>query len=129
MVLIESSVFINAQRRPSSRESIELASLLSSGEAVVTGPVIMEYIRGARTAEELDFLAERIVSVECLDTDQQTWIIAGRLSHRFIRMGQMLSDMDVVIAAAAIRYDVPLYTLDRGFDRIPELRLHQPPSG
>ena len=38
----------------------------------------------------------------------------------------MLTDLDVVIGAVAIRYDIPLYTLDRGFDRIPELRLYQP---
>ena len=38
----------------------------------------------------------------------------------------MLTDLDVVIAAVAIRHDIPLYTLDRGFDRIPELRLYQP---
>ena len=105
---------------------MELISLLSSGEAVVTGPVIMEYIRGARSAEELDFLTERIVSIEWLNVDQQTWVTAGRISNRLIRMGQMLTDLDVVIAAVAIRHDVPLYTLDRGFDRIPELRFYQP---
>ena len=126
MVLVDSSVFINAQRRPDSDDSIELIALLSSGEAVVTGPVIMEYIRGARSVEELDFLTERIVSIECLDVDQRTWVTAGRISNRLIRMGQMLTDLDVVIAATAIRHDVPLYTLDRGFDRIPELRLYQP---
>ena len=124
--MVESSVFINAQRRPDSDDSIELLSLLSSGEAVVTGPVIMEYIRGARSAEDLDFLTERIVSIECLDVDQQTWVTAGRISNQLIRMGQMLTDLDVVIAAVAIRQNIPLYTLDRGFDRIPELRLYQP---
>lgn len=92
----------------------------------MTGPVIMEYIRGARSAEDLDFLTERIVSIECLDVDQQTWVTAGRISNQLIRMGQMLTDLDVVIGAVAIRYDIPLYTLDRGFDRIPELRLYQP---
>ncbi len=126
MVLVDSSIFINAQRQPDSNDSIELASLLSSGEAVVTGPVIMEYIRGARSVEELDFLTERIVSIDSLDVDQQTWVTAGRISNRLIRAGQMLTDLDVVIAAVAIRYDIPLYTLDRGFDRIPELRLYQP---
>ena len=126
MVLIDSSIFINAQRQPDSNDSIELASLLSSGEAVVTGPVIMEYIRGARSAEDLDFLTERIVSIDSLDVDQQTWVTAGRISNRLIRSGRTLTDLDVVIAAVAIRYDIPLYTLDRGFDRIPELRLYQP---
>ena len=126
MVLVDSSVFINAQRRPDSDDSIELIVLLSSGEAVVTGPVIMEYIRGARSVEELEFLTERIVSIDCLEVDQQTWVTAGRISNQLIRIGQMLTDLDVVIAAVAIRHDVPLYTLDRGFDRIQELRLHQP---
>ena len=93
---------------------------------MVTGPVIMEYIRGARYGEELDFLTERVISIDCLDVDQQTWVTAGRISNRLIRMGQMLTDLDVVIAAVAIRHDVPLYTLDRGFDRIPELRLYEP---
>ncbi len=92
----------------------------------MTGPVIMEYIRGARSAEDLDFLTERIVSLECLDVDQQTWVTAGRISNQLIRTGQTLTDLDVVIAAVAIRHDIPLYTLDRGFDRIPELRLYQP---
>ena len=126
MVLVDSSILINAQRQPNSNDSIRLISLLSSGEAVVTGPVIMEYIRGARSSEELEFLTERIISIDCLDVDQQTWVTAGRISNRLIRLGQMLTDLDVVIAAVAIRHNVPLYTLDRGFGRIPELRLYQP---
>ena len=92
----------------------------------MTGPVIMEYIRGARSAEDLDFLTDKIVSIECLDIDQQTWVTAGRISNQLIRIGQMLTDLDVVIAAVAIRNDIPLYTLDRGFDRIPGLKLYRP---
>ena len=76
MVLVESSVFIQVQRLPNSKEAVELAALLTSGEAAITGPVIMEYLRGARSAEELEFLSERILSINCLEMDSQVWVIA-----------------------------------------------------
>ena len=126
MILVESSVLVQAQRLPESREARELAALMSSGEAAVTGPVIMEYLRGARSPNELDFLAERLVSIDYVEIDQQAWVTAGRLSSRLMRDGETMSDLDVAIAAAAIRHDVPLYTLDRGFARIPELKLYSP---
>ena len=125
MILIESSVLMQAQRLPDSQEAIELAALMSSGEAALTGPVIMEYLRGARSPAEFEFLAERVVSVECLEMDQQAWVIAGRLSNRLIRAGTTMTDLDVAIAATAIRHDVPLYTLDGAFERIPELMLYR----
>ena len=126
MVLVESSVLMQVQRLPGSKEARELAVLMSSGEAALTGPVIMEYLRGARSSEELEFLAERIVSINCLEMDPQTWVIAGRLSNRLIRAGEKMTDLDVAIAATAIRHNVPLYTLDKGFERISELRLYHP---
>ena len=126
MILVESSVLVQAQRLPESREARELVALMSAGAAAVTGPVIMEYLRGARSPNELDFLAERLVSIDYLEIDQQAWVTAGRLSSRLMRDGETMSDLDVAIAAAAIRHDVPLYTLDRGFARIPELKLYSP---
>ena len=128
MILVESSVLMQAQRLPESQEARELALLMSSGEAAVTGPVIMEYLRGARSTEELEFLAERLVSIDYVETDQQAWVTAGRLSNRLIRSGGEMTDLDVAIAATAIRHDVPLYTLDRAFERIPGLRLYQASS-
>ncbi len=126
MVLVESSVFIQVQRLPSSKEAVELGALLTSGEAAVTGPVIMEFLRGARSGEEFEFLSERILSVDCLEMDPATWVIAGRLSNRLRRDGEMMTDLDVAIAAAAIRHNVPLYTLDKGFERVTELTLYEP---
>ena len=128
MILVESSVLMQAQRLPDSEDAEHLAALIASGEAAVTGPVIMEYLRGARSQEEFEFLSERIVSIYYLEVDQQTWVLASKLSRRYIRAGEMMSDLDVVIAAAAIRHSAPLYTLDGGFQRIPELELYEPYS-
>ena len=128
-VLIDTSLLIQAQRRPESPEARELAELLIDGDASVTGAVIMEFLRGARSDSEMAFLVSRMTSINYLEMDRQAWILAGRISNRLSRSGQTLSDFDVAIAAAAIRHDVPLYTLDKGFQRIPELTLYQPSSG
>lgn len=125
-VLVDSSILIEAQRRPTSDVSQEFAQLQNSGDAALTGPVIMEYIRGARATQNLDILIGRLASVAYLEMDRRAWTIAGIIGNRLLRSGEPLSDMDTAIAAAAIRHDVPLYTLDRGFERIPELRLHRP---
>ena len=126
MILVESSVFIHVQRLPHSKEAIELAALLTSGEVAVTGAVIMECIRVARSAAELEFLIDSFLSFHYLDMDQQTWIIASRLNNRLLREGNTMSDFDTIIAATAIRHNVPLYTLDKGFERVAELTLYEP---
>ena len=77
-VLLDSSVLIQAQRLPESEATRQLGALLVSGEAAVTGPVVIEYIRGARSQEELEFLIQRIVSLEFLEMDQPVWVIAGQ---------------------------------------------------
>ena len=61
-----------------------------------------------------------------LEIDFETWAIAAGVSGRLISAGRRLPDTDVVIAAAAIRYNVPLYTIDSDFERIAELRFYQP---
>ena len=125
MVLVDTSVFIETQRRPDSDVARELATLLVNGEALVTGAVIMEYVQGARSDSELTFLIEHLTSIAYLDMDQQAWLIAGQISNRLMRTGETLAEFDVAIAATAIRHDVPLYTLDRGFERIQELTLYR----
>ena len=127
-VLVDSSVLIHAQRLPHSEVSHAFRILLSTGEVAVTGPVMVEYIAGARSPRELEFLVQRVSTVDYLDPDRITWIIAARLSNRLMRAGSRITATDAAIAATAIRYDVPLYTLDKGFDRIPDLKLYQPPD-
>ncbi len=124
-VLVDSSVFIQAQKWPHSKASEELRELISSGEAAVTGPVVVEYVRGARSSQQVEFLTQSVLSIHYLDTDRQVWVIAARISNRLMRSGNRISVPDAAIAATAIRHDVPLYTLDKGFNRISELKLYE----
>lgn len=112
---------------PDSETTLHLGALLASGEAVVTGPVVMEYIQGVLNPQELNAFTDRIVSLDFLETDRMVWVTAGQLSNRLLRAGLSLPDADIIVAATAIRHNVPLYTLDKGFTRIPELKLYEPP--
>ena len=88
----------------------------------------MEFIRGARSQEQVDRFTRIAVSIDFLEMDKAVWVVAGILGGQLKRRGLGLPASDVIIAATAIRYDVPLYTLDKGFDRIPDLKLYQPPD-
>lgn len=125
-VLVDSSVLVQAQRQPHSETAKQLLDLLDSSSIAVTGPVLIEYLRGARSQEGLEFLIDRVTSLPFLETDQQVWLIAARLSNRLMRGGFTISVPDATIAATAIRHDVPLYTLDNDFNRIPDLTLYDP---
>ena len=128
-ILLDSSALIHAQRQPNSEITGQIVALLASGEAAVTGPVIMEYLQGARTQDEMGFLVRRVLALNFLEMDQAVWVIAGQLGNRFNRSGEPIAMADLSIAATAIRHRVPLFTLDRDFDGIPELELYQPPQG
>ena len=124
-VLIDTSILIEAQRRPTSDHAREFTRLVESGEAALAGPVIMEFLTGARPNANLDSLIERLSPIAYLEMDRQAWIAAGSIGNDLMRVGEPLSGMDLAIAAAAIQHDVPLYTLDTDFERIPQLRRHR----
>ncbi len=125
-ILLDSSVLIHAQRLPDSDITAHLGEVLASGEAVVTGPVIMEFIRGARSQEQIDRFTRTVVAIDFLEMDQAVWVVAGRLGIQLKLSGLGLPASDVIVAATAIRHNVPLYTLDKGFNRIPDLKLYEP---
>jgi tRNA(fMet)-specific endonuclease VapC len=51
--------------------------------------------------------------------------VFGRIRSRLRRQGQLIPDMDLLIAATAIHYDLTLVTRNRRhFERIPELNLY-----
>ena len=100
--------------------------LLAQGEVAMVGPVLTEILQGARSERELDFFSERLKALDFLETDSDLWARAGRINFYLRQQGKLLAQTDVVIAALSIQHAVPLYTLDRDFDRIPGLDIYKP---
>ena len=124
-MIADSSVWIDFQRAPDSEVGRELDRLLANNEVVMVGPVLTEVLQGARSEGELEFFASHLTALWFLETNQQTWVRAGELNHRLKQNGKILALGDLMIATLALEYNVPVYSLNGDFDRVPGLRRHQ----
>ena len=92
----------------------------------MVGPVLTEILQGSRSVNELEFFASRLTALSFLETTQQTWVNAGQLNNFLRREGKLMTMSDLLIATLALEHDVPVYSLDGDFDRVPGLRRHWP---
>ena len=125
MVIADSSVWIDFQRAPDSAVGMELDRLLANNEVVMVGPVLTEVLQGARSEEELRFFASHLTALWFLEIDQGVWVRAGELNHQLKQNGKILALGDLIIATLGLENDLPVYSLNGDFDRVPGLRRHQ----
>jgi predicted nucleic acid-binding protein len=70
-----------------------------------------------------------LVAFTPIDLDDQTAERFGELRFGFRRRGLLIPDLDLLIAATALRHGLTLLTFSvRHFARIPDLRLYDPPG-
>ncbi len=128
MVIADTSVWINAQRMPESSDGLEFWSLFDRREILIVGPVFAELLQGSRTQREFDALLSHIDALDYLEIDRDTWQIVARIRRHLSKRGCMIGFSDTITAALSIQHDVPIYTLDGDFERVPEVKLYQPTS-
>ena len=63
-------------------------------------------------------------NIDVLGIDHEVARVFGRLRSELRRGGQLIPDMDSLIAATALRHDLALISRDRHFERIPDLKRH-----
>ena len=126
MVIADTSIWINAQRRPESDHSAEFWRLYDRREIVMVGPVVAELLHGSRTQREFDALAGHVDALSYLEVDRETWKHVGRIRRDLSRSGALIGFSDSVTAALAIQHDCAVYTLDGDFQRVPGLHLYRP---
>lgn len=92
--------------------------------AIGVGPVLTELLAGARSELAREMILAGFGAITYVETDARTWRLAGGLRRRLQAANQGIGFADTVVAALAIQHRLALYTLDRDFERIDELRLH-----
>jgi len=119
-VLVDTSAWV-AFFRGSLPGSTEVRTLVTEDRALRCGPVELELRRGLRRHEAAAVLgvwsAVRPLPIEAID-----FTSAGDLLRDLAEAGRTLPSMAGLIAALALRHDVPLLTLDRHFEGVPGLR-------
>ena len=126
MIIADSSIWIDFQRDPGSEAGRELDQLLDADEVVMVGPVLTEVLQGARSEDELEFFSSHLTALLFLETSQESWVRAGELNYRLKQSGNMLSVGDLMISTLALQHDMPVYSLNGDFDRVPGLQRHMP---
>jgi predicted nucleic acid-binding protein len=129
VILVDTSAWIEFDRATSSSVDRRLTSLISSGSAIaVTEPIIAEVLAGARTNERELLLRRLLGRCDLLGFDSVLDFDGAVAVYRTCRQAGVTPRglLNCMIAAMAIRHDIPLLAWDADMVRIAdvtELRL------
>ena len=120
MVLIaDTSVWIDYLNATGSSQSERLRRAISDREVVVVDPVLLEVMSGARK-DAVD-RTQRLLEAQHLEAlaPKLDWLDAAAIYRELRWRGVTIrSQIDALIAAAAIRLDLPVLHRDRDFGPI-----------
>jgi predicted nucleic acid-binding protein len=125
VILVDSSVWIEADNRRGSREALELDALLERDEVATTDIVVAEVIQGAPTEAKFKQLLDMMSNLHYFHAGSENWHTAAELSFALRRQGLTTPLSDLVIATVALANDLELYSLDRHYSRVSGLKLHE----
>ena len=121
-VLVDTTIWSLALRRRSTDLSTaerrlveEWADLVTSGRAVLTGPIRQEVLSGIRQEEVFEALHEKLFSFRYLEILPGDYVQAARFFNLCRSHGVVGSHVDMLICATAHRYGVPIFTTDPDF--------------
>ena len=132
MILIDTSAWIEFLMDTGS-PTCDLVDELLSENIAICGPVLMEVLSGARDESHLRSLRELTAKADTLMVRQSDYEDATALYRLCRQEGRTVrNQIDCLIAAVAIRNDVPVLHADADFDvmaRHTALRIYDATNG
>jgi tRNA(fMet)-specific endonuclease VapC len=117
-ILIDTSVWIEFFRRRSDEVSTLISDLIAQDRARICGLIVAELIQGAKSAKEVEALAQVGRTLKHLPEPPALWEKAGRLANNLRRQGRTIHIVDCYLAALAHENKCPILTLDSHFKTI-----------
>jgi predicted nucleic acid-binding protein len=127
MILVDTSVWIEAFRRAHSREAEHLRILLDAGEVAMTSPVRIELLSGA-SAADLSRLRRTLSALPLFVPGVEPWERMEGWVERAVSAGRRFGAADLLIAAVAAESDLSVWSLDGAFAEMAKLgfvRVHE----
>lgn len=121
MLLADTSAWVDYLRGTGSPQALRLRQAITVQEAVVVDPVLLEVLAGARRGAVAD--TQRLLEAQHHEAlaPKLDWLDAARIYRELRWRGLTVrSQVDVLIAAVAIRLRLPVLHRDRDFDQIAE---------
>jgi predicted nucleic acid-binding protein len=115
VILIDTSIWIEVFRR---QNPLDLESLVPFDEIVVCLPVVQEILQGLRDETSYRVARNALLSMPTLESpmDEGVFLEAAQLFRSARRAGfTVRSSVDCLIAACALRHDIPVLHNDRDF--------------
>jgi predicted nucleic acid-binding protein len=132
MVLVDSSVWIEAARRDGSLEyKVGLEGLLEAAEAMFCGPVKLEFLGGAR-AQERKRMSSYFECIPYRAMEDGAWEFAKDCAWRLRDKGHSLPWNDILIGSLSIKWVCRVYAKDHHFETMRDvlgIRLYAPGYG
>jgi predicted nucleic acid-binding protein len=134
-VLVDTSVWSLALRRKAKDLNAvekhlvaELAELIKEGRALLLGFVRQELLSGIKTREQFEKLRTILREFPDHTIDTVDHEEAAKASNECRGRGIVVSVVDVLICAVAIRHDLGIFTVDPDFNhyaRVLPIKLHK----
>jgi predicted nucleic acid-binding protein len=138
-VLVDTSVWSLALRRSAkdlnpqqNRIREELEELIRAGRVLLIGPIRQELLSGVKDPSAFDRLQRHLRAFDDELLLTEDYEEAARISNACRTAGISGSSVDFLIAAAAVRRAIPIYTTDedfRHYSRCCGLELYATPPG
>lgn len=121
-VLIDTSVWSLALRkRPeteSEKETVsKLSDIIKDSRAAMIGAIRQELLSGISAPAKFEQLKTKMRAFEDLEVTSEIYELAAEFSNTCRRNGIQGSHTDFLICAVANHYGLPIFTLDKDFER------------
>ena len=128
MILVDTSVWIEAFRRAKSAEASHLRILLDAGEVAMTPPIRIELLSGSGAAD-LPRLRRVLSALPLFSPSEKCWERIEGWVESAVRAGRRFAVADLLIAAVAAESDLAIWSLDADFAEMAALGfvvVHEP---
>ncbi len=128
MIVADTSVWVAALRRRSSREARHLEALLDGDQVALAAPIRVELLSGA-SRRDRPRLRRTLSALPVFFPSDHTWKLVEDWVERAGDANQRFGFADLLIGALAVEHGASIWSLDADFDRMERLKLvscHRP---
>ena len=124
-ILADTSVWIEFFKKESEIGD-KLSSLLAEGSVTICGIVIFELLQGIKSDKEKSIILNAISELPYIEMNKALWEKSATLSSTLRKKGIVIPLSDILITAISLEYDLSIFTLDKHFENIPNIKLYRP---
>lgn len=122
-IFVDTCIWATFFSKPHSPEKTAVDQLIDDDRVLIIGPIVAEVLQGFRRTEEANWVGSRLRAAHYWEPDWDDWQSAAMLGRNLAKNGHTLPLTDLILAAVAMRLDVPVMSIDPHFRLIENLKL------